>query len=282
MFPGGAMNKPLMLLLAATVLIPAIADAQRITGVAVEESTRMPVRGALVELIDAGNTRVAASLTDSIGRFSLAPARGGDFVVRLSHIAYVPLDSLALTVRAGETMEIELRVADRAIPVEPLVIRSFRDARLSGFHDRMERRINGRFVSRDDIEKRRGMTASELLRGMPGVHLLPAGGGFGVSTGNIITMRGGVDRCLPTVYLDGIAIAQFPENPVDDFIFSATLEGIEVYVGSTAPSPFRSITGCGVVAFWTRSPPPGSFSWRKLAIGAGLFAVITFLGLTSR
>jgi hypothetical protein len=269
---------PLLLSL-ALLLSPAAGLAQTIIGTAVEESTQRPIVGALVELAEPGGDRITATLTDSVGRFVLAPRRGGRFVVRLSHLAFVQIDSASLSVRAGERVEIELRMDTRAIPLEPLVVKARSDPRMSGFHERAQRNGFGRYLTRADIEARRGVHVTELLRTMPGVYLVPARSRVGTLPGNVITMRGGADRCMPTVYIDGAVMQQFLDTPIDAFLMSDMVEGIEVYRGMSAPSPFVSRSGCGVVAFWTRRAEGRPLTWRRVLATGGVLGAMLLLML---
>lgn len=254
-------------------------QAQTIRGIVVEDSTRIPIAGVLVELVAPDEGRVAMAQTDSAGTFLLLPRRSGSFLIRLRHLAYAAVDSAALQVRSGETLEIELRMAHAAIPIEPLVVTLRRDRRVSGFYERRQRGGFGYFLARSDIETRRSPRTTDLLRTMPGLQIVPADRRLGRSPVNLITMRGALGRCLPTIYLDGVVVEQFEESGVDDWLHPDMLEGVEVYTGAaSAPGPIHGLNNCGVVAFWTRSDVGGEWSWRKLAIGAGLFVLGILLG----
>jgi hypothetical protein len=263
------------LVVGALLFTPGVTQSQTVRGVVLEDGTRQPIGGASVELTAADGSRVQQVHTDSLGGFFLTPRRSGEFVVRFSHFAYAPLDPVPLVLRAGERVEIELRMDHRAIPIDPVTVTARRrDRRLEDFYERVQRPGHGRFITRDEIERRPGARTSELLRMMPGVHLVPVSNGR-----NMILMRGGAGRCLPTIYLDGMAIKQFPESGVDDFVAASMLEGVEVYTSfASAPSPLHARDSCGVVAFWTRGAEGGQpWSWRRLAVGLGGFAVLVLL-----
>lgn len=266
------MKKLLMLVLAGVLVHATSAEAQRIRGQALEDESRMPIAGAMVELFGEDSVRLATAQTDSAGAFVLLPGRYGDFVVRVTHFAYLPMDSAALTVRPGETVVIELRMATRAIPLEPLVVTSRGDPRLRGFHERMRRPGFGRFVTREDIERRPGARTTDLLRGIPGIQLVPTNTGIG----NVITMRGGgaSGRCLPAIFIDGTPAAQYADATIDAFLMPEMLEGVEVYSGITAPAALYSNSGCGVVAFWTRRDGGRPFSWRRIFTAAGFVGAV--------
>jgi hypothetical protein len=273
------MRKFLVAVVSAVVLLHATtAHGQRIRGHALEDETREPVAGAVVELRGPDGARLATATTDSTGSFLLEPRRAGSFFIRVTHLAYLPVDSAALTVSAGETLQIELRLATRVIPLEPLVVTSRGDRRIREFYERMDRGGFGRFLSREDIERRPGVRPTELLRGVAGIQLVPvtpAGSGY------LITMRGGgaSGRCLPTIYIDGMLTHQHSGAPIDAYLHSEFLEGVEVYSGMTAPAPLLPRSGCGVVAFWTRRDGGRPFSWRRAFTAAGIIGAL--FGLTT-
>lgn len=273
-------QKVLLLLLAGVLLLPAGALSQTIRGTVVEDGSRTPISGATVQLLAPGPTGVAVAQSDSAGAFVLQPRRAGSFTLRLRHIGYATVDSVSLQVGPGETLELELRMGRTAIPLERVVVTVRGNARLGGFYERLERPGFGRFLTRDDIETHRGSyRATDLLRMMPGVHIVPAGRGLGASRTQLITMRGGTTgRCLPTIYLDGVPVQQYEYSGVDDFINASMLEGVEVYTGiASAPSPIHSLNNCGVVAFWTRRDVGGRWSWKKMAAGLGGFLLLVLL-----
>lgn len=270
------MKKNWILVLAGLLLVPLSVQAQTIRGVVLEDETRTPIAGAYVELLAAGADRIGLVQTDSVGRFTISARRSGDFTLQLRHLGYTPSHPMDIALRAGETLEVELRMGQRAIPIEPVVVTARRrNSRLDGFYERSESRHFGRFLMRDDIERRPGASGSELLRAMPGIYLRDVGFGR-----NVILMRGGVGRCMPTIYLDGMLFRQYAESGVDDFLNAEVLEGVEVYTSfASAPSPIHAKGNCGVIAFWTRQGEPDGrrFSWKRLAIGVGGFALLILM-----
>jgi hypothetical protein len=104
---------------------------------------------------------------------------------------------------------------------------------------------NGRYITRDDIERRKATTMMDVLRGVPGVRVeCPR-------TERVcrLHMARAPRNCGPAFFLDGI--------PADQAVFYLTnpndVEGIEVYSGpSETPAELRIRSGCGAVAIWTR------------------------------
>ena len=263
-----------MLIVAAMLLVPALAGAQTIDGLVLDDSTGAPLAGVRVDLVHKGGGAPATTRTDSTGTFRFEPRPPGTVVLRVRHLSYTPIDSLSLAVAKDERVEIELRLGHSPILLEPIIVRARADEGLAGFRDRMARGAFGRFLGPEDLERRGASRASDLLRMMPGVRIEQGAPGSA-----LVVMRGGAAQCLPDIYIDGMRMRQFRESSVDAFINPATLEGVEVYNSAAqVPSVFSSsFNQCGVVAFWTRPAATGKWSWRKMAIGLGVFLLLVVI-----
>lgn len=267
-----------MLVLAGLLFAPTVVQAQVIHGAVLDESTRAPIAGVLVELLASGGGVLATVQTNDSGTFFFRQQRSGTFSLRLTHLAYTTVATDTVSAGRDEMLALELQMAQAAIPLEPLLVTARGNVRLAGFHERMRKGASGRFVTRSEIERRPAARATELLREMPGINLTRNRNGT-----NFITMRGSFGGCVPTIYVDGMEMRQFAESSVDDFLTSDTLEGIEVYTGAaSAPSPITPRDACGVVAFWSRADGYGKWGWRKLAAAAGAFALLTGVTLLAR
>lgn len=258
--------------LAVVLLVPARAATQTIQGVVVEDEARTPIGGVDVALIAIDGVTAAAAATTDEGDFVVRAPRAGRYTLRFTHIAYRTVDTDTLVLRSGEGVSVEVRMAATVIPVEPLTVTARSNANTAGSHERRRRGGFGRYVTRDEIDRYSGSRTSDLLRNLPGIYLVPSAGS------HMLLMRGGAGRCLPTIYIDGMAVRQFPGSGIDELVHPQMLEGVEVYTGASAPPPIHSRTTCGVVAFWTRpGEGTGGWSWRKLGIGAGAFAALILL-----
>lgn len=260
-----------MLVAAAMLLVPAAAGAQTIQGVVLDDSTGTPLANVRVDLVHTGGGAPASMRTDSTGAFRFDPRPPGTVVLRVRHPSYTPIDSLSVAVSKDERVEIELRLGHSPILLEPIIVRARADEGVAGFRDRMARGGFGRFIGRKELERRESARASDLLRMIPGVRIEQGAPGSA-----LVVMRGGTGRCLPDIYIDGMRMRQIRDSNVDAFISTAMLEGVEVYT-STAGLPHvfvSSFNSCGVVAFWTRPSPTGKWSWRKMAVGLGVFLLL--------
>lgn len=277
------------------LVVPTMLQAQSVRGTVTEDGTRAPISGALVQIITSAGGAVAATHTDSAGNFILWPRRTGSFTVRLSHPSYAPIEGFGLTVRSGETVSLELRMGRTPIPLEPVIARARADMRLAGFEERMRQGGFGQFLTRDDIEMRRGVVrTTDLLRSLSGVEIVTvAVGGSDRDLPNppgtphemsprvqLITMRSGTSRCQPTILIDGMVVRQFNDTGIDNLITPEMLAGVEVYTRSAgAPAEFVEPGSCGVVAFWSRANMSdyGVWSWKRLIGGVGAFLLLVTL-----
>jgi hypothetical protein len=262
----------------APFLIALPLEAQRLVGHVVEEGTDQPVSSAAIVIINEDGREQGNTTTDDDGWFQFAMAAPGPYTIRITHIAYVSWRSESIDLGRGETVEIEVRLGTNVIPLEPLVVttRSASRGRLAEFHRRLENNPFGRFIVREDIERRPAARVTDLLRIMPGITIRPAGGAF---ARYLITMRGGAaGGCLPYLYVDGVRIRQSPDFPIDDLLSPNMLEGVEIYTSfATAPAEYQASSGCGVVLFWTRSGESGRpFSWKRMLIGVGAVGLAIF------
>jgi TonB family protein len=245
--------------LAALLALPAVARAQADTTGTVSGTVRGPggvsIVGAEVVLTPAtpagGGTVFARRVfTDDEGRFRVGGLPNGRASVAVRRIGYRPaVRQLEIPIADALTLALE------AIPqaMSTVVVRDRRVARHTGwaaqFHERRERGM-GRYITKEDLDRRNAIRTTDVLRGVPGVQVASS------IRGSAIRMRGA--RCDPLIWIDGTpALAGYLD--VDNFQPN-TLEGIEVYSGvSTVPVELRGPRGeeaCGVIAIWSRMPEP--------------------------
>lgn len=271
------MARSILLLL---FVLPVHVQAQTVHGIVVEEATKTPIAGVHVEMVDEGGRTAAAASTDTAGAFVLAASKGGKFLLRLSHPGWVASAPAGLRLSANERIGVELRMSRTVLPLEPLVVTSRRDPRTAGFYNRVQSRgTSGQYVTRKQIEARPGARTTDFLRNLTGVDIQQVGRGFASRT-QMVTMRGGAGRCVPTFYIDGIPVRQMPESGLDDWLHPAGLEGMEVYTRTASgPPDLPSRNTCGVVAFWTKSDMGQGrrWSWLRAASTVGVFSAFVLL-----
>jgi hypothetical protein len=177
---------------------------------------------------------------------------------------YHPSVTSAIPVAARETVYVEVRVAAAPMQLDPLRVTARvapphrRSLELAGFYDR-ERYGMGRFIRREDFEKRSNLTTAQILAREPGTVLQNAGPREYVvfarsSTVNAFQHSGG-GYCLPLLYLDGTRISS--STDLSTVVIPEMVEAVELY-RSTAEIPVQytgSDASCGVILIWTRYEP---------------------------
>ena len=258
MVSGGGMRKPVLmpgrrarvaLAASAFILCGAQANGQalgNITGT-VTDSTGAPLLGAEVR-VDGAQVR---TFTDDQGVFHLGGVRYGARTLSVRRLGFAPAQ-VSVEVARGSDAMVAIRLKLLATTLPAVVIRPSRmnyTGRLAGYYERLERRSNGYFITRDQIDREAPRLLGQLLQHVPGVTAVRGRGGI---TG--IRLRG--RTCWPLIWIDGTPM---PSGEVDLDSFSPTsIHGIELYLGSTtAPARYiytRDVSSCGTILIWSRGP----------------------------
>lgn len=272
--PSAAPCRALRFLVVPTVLALLLsgrpAGSQELTG-ALAGSVRDPDGEALAGAVVAVGPRSVSTHSD--GRFRMAGLPAGAVVVTVKRLGY-QMRTFPAIVESDAAQVKSIDVVLHPVPtgLTPVTVQARRDARelqLTGFYDRQRAGI-GRFITRDQIEKRRASSFMELLRSMvPGMQLT----GTGRTPNRTVQLRN--RPCAPLVVLDGFPMygAGFDLTSVNP----VTVLGVEIYSGpATVPAKFRSFKngeGCGVIAIWfgvsksnvMRSPTAAEFAYADSA-----------------
>jgi hypothetical protein len=240
---------------------------------AAQESAADSAGGELVGVVlsaDADTALIGAELaapglpgravTDWEGRFRLSglPPGEREFTVRLPGL---PATTFRTEILPHGPTELVLRLSTRLVPRPALEVSVEREdaraAKLEGFYRRRARGL-GEFLDRDAITRRRPREVSDLLRGVPGVIVIPGAG----TTGDVVMRRSAPllahRDCRVGYFVDGIRIPPSEAFRLDE-LAPDDLEAIEIYRGVAEVPPIFLRTGeeCGVVAVWTRDPSGG-------------------------
>jgi hypothetical protein len=249
--------------------------AQQLSGTVVDDETGAPLQGAMVTLLDVDGEARRGVISDEEGRFSLSPPYPGPWRLNVELLGYDALLSPPVEVAEREWVTVEIRLATRALELEPMVVtarRNIRNPAVQRFYelrDRAQRSGFGQFVAAEDIEDARYRRPSDIFRSMPGIRVVPGAPGRGPG----VRMAGG---CVPAIFVDGSHVNRMSiHESVDDFITVLDIEGVEVYRGSAgSPGHYHDPAGCGLVLVWTRTElhEPGSgLPWRRiLMVAAGM------------
>lgn len=235
---------------AATCLVASTLRAQAgevgtggISG-AVRDSTGAAIVGAEITL-QGGSLRAE---TDDRGQFLLAKVPAGQLQLQVRRIGFRP-DTVQLMVMAGQTVPLTVTVQRLAVELRPVVVygRQGLKGHMAGFYARKDRGM-GRFITREEIEKRNPANLTDMFRMVAGAQVSQRGAGR-----SIIRFRG--LSCPPLAWLDGQPL--FAGEFDLDALSPRSLEGIEIYSGpSSVPTEFlgtRSISSsCGTIVLWSR------------------------------
>jgi hypothetical protein len=230
------------------LVLAAPASAQVIHGHLLDDESDVAVDGAWVLLVDAEGVVVARTISAADGAFLLRAEEHGWYQLRSQRLGYATTTSARLDLVQSDSLEVEFRMSAEAIPLAPLTVVGRqrrveqRDPRLERW-DYYERKDFygvksgfGRFLEGEDL-RTTASRVSEMLQGVPGVHVNAAGG-------RQISVTGRMGRGC-TFWLNGTKVGL----SVDEWVNPSTVAAIEIYPGLLAPGAYNG-TGC-VVAVWT-------------------------------
>jgi hypothetical protein len=233
----------------------------------VVEGDTVGVAGADLTLADSAGILVARVQSDSVGFFRLPAPEPGRFRVRASRIGFSPV-SAEILFREKEAVEVELRMAEEAIPLEPILVvarKRIREGTLDQFYDRMARnkqRGVGQFLTVDQIENRTQLRLDLLLQTLPGVWS---------RDGNVAMLNPGAAGgifCGPEFFLDGM-----PMLGGYRAIELMDLEGVEAYRGYSESVDGVFPNSCGQIFLWRKDDWGNPFTWRRGFFAVGLAAL---------
>jgi len=249
-------TQALRALVAFSFLVPPAVFAQaqgNITGT-VTDSTGIPLLGVEIS-VDGTPPHV---YTDQQGIFHLGGVQYGSRTLSARRLGFAPAQIGVEVAQSGDA-SVQLRLKPVVSILPPVLIRPGRmsyTGRLAGYYERLEKKTNGYFITRDQIDHENPRMLSQLLQHVPGVTALRLRGG---TTG--IRLRG--RNCWPLVWIDGTPM---PSGEVDMDSFSpSSIHGIELYLGSTtAPARYsysRDVSSCGTILIWSRGPDTDPISF---------------------
>jgi hypothetical protein len=214
-----------------------------IRGVVVTGNPRRPVEGARISLIGT----VHAVTTNHTGQFSFGDLDPGQYVIQAAAIGFSTLSS-PLLLKERETLNIEFEADAEPVNLPELAVEERAN---HGPADWLRRKTEGRgrYITRKHIEDRRAATVPDALRIVPGLRIECRG-----SLVCVARMARAPRNCGPGYFMDGI-----PTDPAALWLTPVSeIEGIEVYSGpaETPPELEGAAARCGVIALWTRPPPP--------------------------
>lgn len=216
----------------------------RVSGVVLTREATAPLAGAVVRLDNGPQTR-----TNARGEFTISDAPTGTRRLEVRAVGHNPERRTVDVIDGAPLVRVamlELTTVMAAVNVTAArnlsrALVEFEARRKSAF---------GRFLTREDIERRRPVVTSDLFRAVPGLFV------DGVrDSDQRIQMRGIFDaRCDALIIVNGGVMPGLSAADLDDFAPPRNIIGIEVYQPGTVPAEFQQLssnTSCGVIVVWT-------------------------------
>jgi hypothetical protein len=245
--------KPNLFLAAAFAALAASAplSAQVVTGRVLDDISDGAVDQAVVSALS-GDSAVARARTAADGTYRLQLPAAGTYQLRAERIGYSGNTTAPVAVAAGATVSVDIRIAAEELALDPLQATGRSERRSprlerNGFYERKNGGF-GRFVTAEDIARQRPLEVSDVLRGMPGVRVVP---GNRPNSNYIVMSRAG-GNCSPRIFMDNMEIQS---EEIDDVIQPEHISGLEVYRGaSETPPRYGGINSpCGAIVIWTKT-----------------------------
>lgn len=212
-------------------------------------AARQPLEGAEVSVI--GSPLTARS--DAKGTFRLSGLPPGTRSAEVRYVGYTPR-RYAVSLLPNRTSQLHAILDEKAQVLEP-VVTTASPSDIPGFDQRRQRGL-GTYLTEEQIKERGVVDATDVLRGIPGVMVSPANGGYVVQ----MTRNANVG-CPVQYYLDGSPFGS--AGDINDIVRPQDILAIEVYKGPTeTPVEFQTGTNssCGVIVIWTKR---GHFTPKK-------------------
>ncbi|HEU0300720.1 MAG TPA: TonB-dependent receptor [Longimicrobium sp.] len=158
-------------LFAALVLAPGHASAQAgaVSGRVVSPAGE-PVEGAAVTATPASGGRARRTTSGADGAYRLTGLRAGTWTLRASRLGYAA--AVAQVTVGADEQRVELRLADQAVILDPVEVRSRRDTERERTRFETEGGTTTRVITGDEIKILPGLGEADVLRAvevLPGV-----------------------------------------------------------------------------------------------------------------
>jgi hypothetical protein len=230
----------------------------------------MPVSGAEISIL----RDTVATLTDSAGRFVLRGIPLGEQVVRVRRIGF-RAQYLGINLHAGEQQEVTIALTPGVYELPELAVtarlaKPIEYAGTTKYDEFFRRKLVGlgRYLSRQDIDKKAASHTSEILTGVPGVRVLFGAPGISpdivkfigcnrisvwVDGAELHPLGGGSPS--PRTQMGGRLQGQGDPAAVGEMlerIHPLQIEMIEIYTGPARMQAEFLGNSCGAIAIWTR------------------------------
>jgi len=228
-----------------TGAVQALRGTARVSGRVVNRSGA-PVANARVGLMGSS----AATMTKANGEFVLDSLPAGTQALVVRQIGYSPTEvPVELSARTPARVDVKLGVL---VPqLSPVEVTSRREEGLQkvGFLGRKRTSAGGYFITPEQLEQRKALKFSDVLRTTPGLRVTESNGQTMISS----TRSAQGSGCV-TVYVDGAPWQQLDPGDLDTFVQPNEVAAVEVYNGTSIPAQFMTPgQSCAAVVVWTKT-----------------------------
>ena len=226
--------------------------AQVISGILVDSETDTAIPFGDVATVDSVMTALSSTKSDLRGRFTIEYTAETPVLLYASALSYRTYLDGPFRVVPGDTLFLEFRLDPQPLSVDSIFVSvEAREQRLqmAGFYQRRRSAYGGAFLEYKDLEDIPALRASDYFMRIPGVSVVPDGGGAGRVR---VTVRNG---CSPNLFVDGVKLVRSRRNGVrtDEVVRPDQIVGIEVFRNSAqVPSQYDDMDSrCGAILIWT-------------------------------
>jgi hypothetical protein len=241
----------------------------RLHGIVVAAEGGRPIAGARVAVVGGPET-----VANAAGEWALENVPTGTRTLEARGIGFYPVRRPVDVVAGAPAVQLSLSSLRSLLDTVRVTASRLR-LEGTGFEDRRRSGL-GRYITAEQIARRKVAFTSELFRTVPGVRL--DRGPLGETH---LTVRGAFGRCAPNLFIDGHHMLGLSAEDIETWAHPDDVAGIEIYAGAVVPPEFQpGMTGCGSIVLWTRrsSSPVARWSWRKRA-ATGIGAVVLGFGI---
>lgn len=240
---------------------PRDASAQVVRGILSDADAFTAIEGGRVLLLTPELDTLSATITDSLGLFSLRAPGKGDYYVMASALGYWPARSDGISIDEEEVRILELSMVPRPVPVEGLVIETTREQPQIpglvgvGFYERAAER-RGEFIFPGEIARSSATYTQQLFYDKKLVRVQQHSHERPGIWNDVVRIRNIQGRyCRPSMYIDGVHVPRLnPGESIADAAPKRELEAVEIYQWPfDVPIRYRARGDCGVILFWTRN-----------------------------
>lgn len=218
------------------------AGRARVQGKVVSRAGK-PIAGARISM----DGTLAATTSRSDGEFTLDSLPSGTQSLTVRKLGYSPT-YYPVELSAAQPQDVTIAMNDYVPTLAAMrtEVQAIRGLQMVGYTDR-KRMGNGVYLDGSKLHKD-ASTFTQMLRGVPGIRIVPAGDGMHYS---IVPTRG-QSGCV-NIYLDGTFWQQMQPGDIDSFVQPSEVAALEIYAGNTAPAEFipPGRDGCATIVAWT-------------------------------